>query len=235
VGRSIFGAVILSVVRILLTNDDGHAAPGLAALETVARAFGEVIVAAPAQEWSGCGHRVTTKESLERIDDRRFVVHGTPADCVRLALDRLAPNVDLVLAGINHGGNLGVDVFYSGTVAAAREAGFHGTRAIALSHYLGRGMTIDWNRAGDWVGRVLKELLAAPRRGNVLNVNLPHPGPGADYPGAVFVPIDPSPLPIRFEADGPAFRYRGDYHLRPQLPGHDVAECFGGKIVVSEL
>jgi 5'-nucleotidase len=230
--------VILLRVRILLTNDDGHDAPGLVALENAARTLGEVVVAAPAVEWSGCGHRVTTKDvvRVEPAGTDRFIVHGTPADCVRLALDRLAPDVDLVLAGVNQGGNLGVDVFYSGTVAAAREAGFHGKPAIAISHYLARGRAIDWQRTADWVARALKELLALPEaRSLVRNVNLPHLDPGADYPGLVFAPIDPSPLPIRFEEEGEGFRYRGDYHGRETRPGHDVAVCFGGRIAVSPL
>lgn len=226
-------------MRILLTNDDGHAAPGLAALESVANGFGDVVVAAPAIEWSGCGHRVTTKDVLrvDAVDSNHFIVHGTPADCVRLALDRFAKDVDLVLAGINQGGNLGVDVFYSGTVAAAREAGFHGKPAIALSHYVARGRSIDWLQAADWVGRILRELLSTglSDRGRVLNVNLPHLAVGAPYPGLVRAPVDPSPLPIRYEEDATGFRYRGDYHLREALPGHDVAECFSGRVVVSPL
>lgn len=229
---------ILARVRILLTNDDSYDAPGLAALERAARTLGEVIVAAPAIEWSGCGHRVTTKEvvRVETPGPNRFIVHGTPADCVRLGIDRFAPDVDLVLAGVNHGGNLGVDVFYSGTVAAAREAGFHGKSAIALSHYVARGKAIDWARTAEWVGRAIRELIAHPRDGSIVwNVNLPHLDEGAEYPGIVLAPIDPSPLPIRFEEDGVGFRYRGDYHRRETRPDHDVAVCFGGRIAASRL
>src|SRR5262245_6437117 len=82
-----------SLMRFLLTNDDGHDAPGLAALERAVGAIGEVFVAAPAREWSGCGHRVTTHEPIkvEAVGERRFVVHGTPADCVRIGLDKLVP------------------------------------------------------------------------------------------------------------------------------------------------
>jgi 5'-nucleotidase len=224
--------------RILITNDDGIDAPGLAALRAAAQAFGEVYVVAPAREWSGCGHRVTTDSPIAVIarGEREFVVDGTPADCVRLALDRLTPGIDVVLSGVNAGGNLGVDVFYSGTVAAAREASFHGVLGIAISHYLARGVPLDWPRAIEWVAGVLPQLLA--RRGSrLLNVNLPHPEVAHEAPALAWVPLDPSPLPIRFESegDGEAYRYRGDYHARILAPGHDVATCFGGLISATEL
>lgn len=225
-------------MRILLTNDDGFGAPGLETLSQAIASLGEVYIVAPRHEWSGCGHRVTTHEVLrvESRGDRAFVVDGTPADCVRLALDRLVNDVDLVLSGINRGGNLGVDVFYSGTVAAAREASFHGKLGIALSHYLGRGLEIDWPRAGEWVKRVVSELLAQPRPNGMLwNVNLPHREDLREYPGYARAPVDPSPLELRFEPDGSGFRYRGDYHRRARKPGHDVEVCFAGKIAVSEL
>ena len=125
-------------IKILLTNDDGIDAPGLEALAVAAACLGgEAVVVAPAEPHSGCGHRVTTGRPL-RVDELapgRFCVHGTPADCVRLALARLAPDIGLVLAGINAGGNLGADIHHSGTVAAAREAALHGRVAVAASHY----------------------------------------------------------------------------------------------------
>src|SRR4051794_39363931 len=107
-------------MRLLLTNDDGIAAPGLLALESAVRHLGaEFVVVAPASVCSGCGHRVTTDGTI-RVEERtpgRFAVEGTPADCVRLALHALATGVDWVLSGINAGGNLGADVYHSGTVA----------------------------------------------------------------------------------------------------------------------
>ena len=225
-------------MRLLLTNDDGHDAPGLAALQQAVGAIGDVFVVAPAREWSGCGHRVTTHDPIkvEPAGERRFVVHGTPADCVRIGLDRLVPGADVVLSGINRGGNLGVDGFYSGTVAAAREASFHGVTGIAFSHYLARGREIDWKQASEWVAILLRDLLRRDdARGRLLNVNLPHLAPGAAYPGFSIAPIDPSPLPIRFEESKGEYHYRGDYHRRVALESHDVAVCFGGRVAVTVI
>jgi hypothetical protein len=111
-------------MKLLLTNDDGIDAPGLAALAAAAEQLGEAVVVAPLEGHSGCGHRVTTDEELTILGRgvSRFAVDGTPADCVRVALHSLAPEASHVLAGINAGGNLGADVWISGTVAAVREA-----------------------------------------------------------------------------------------------------------------
>ena len=112
-------------MRILLTNDDGIDAPGLAALRDAAAVLGgDLVVVAPAECHSGCGHRVTTDRAIrvEELARGRFRVGGTPADCVRIAVAQLVPDAALVLSGINAGGNLGADVHHSGTVAAAREA-----------------------------------------------------------------------------------------------------------------
>ena len=110
-------------MKILLTNDDGIDAPGLEALAAAARCLaGEVVVVAPAEPHSGCGHRVTTDRPLAvaEIAAGWYRVSGTQADCVRLALGRLVPDAALVISGINAGGNLGADIHLSGTVAAAR-------------------------------------------------------------------------------------------------------------------
>jgi 5'-nucleotidase len=225
-------------MRLLLTNDDGIAAPGLAALEAAARPFGEVAVVAPAAVCSGCGHRVTT-HALIRTFQRgpaRFAVEGTPGDCVRLALHELAPGAKWVLAGINAGGNLGADVWHSGTVAAVREAVLHGGTGVALSQYRRRGLDDDWDRASLWAGRVLRDLLARPPEAGVFwNVNLPHLPPDAPWPEVVFCPLDPSPLPLSFRREGDGYAYDGDYHGRRRQPGSDVDVCFSGKIAVTRL
>src|SRR6266581_219088 len=109
-------------MNLLLTNDDGIDAAGLAALRAAAEALGRPLVVAPAECHSGGGHCVTTHGPIHvrRRDQESYVIAGTPADCVRVALDRLAPGIDLVLSGINHGGNLGADLYMSGTAAAVR-------------------------------------------------------------------------------------------------------------------
>ena len=115
-------------MRILLTNDDGIDAPGLEALRQAAAPLGEVVLVAPLDTLSGCSHRVTTDHPV-RVHERgpgRYAIDGTPADCARVGLYGLARDAAWVLSGVNAGGNLGADVWHSGTVAAAREAVLHG-------------------------------------------------------------------------------------------------------------
>ena len=123
---------------ILLTNDDGVHAAGLKALHRAACALGDVVVVAPTHEQSGTSHAITIDRPLRHVDYGEGVhsIDGTPADCVYLALFEqrfLTRRPDLVLSGINHGANLGTSVFYSGTVAGAREAAMRGIHAMALS------------------------------------------------------------------------------------------------------
>jgi 5'/3'-nucleotidase len=221
---------------LVLTNDDGWDAPGLAALRRASDLLGRCCVVAPSGPISGCGHRVTTDGPLlvTRPRENHVAVAGTPADCVRLALHHLVSQPGWVLAGINAGGNLGTDIHYSGTVAAVREAVIHGVPGIALSHYIARGRAIDWDRAGRWAEAVLRTLMAQEwQPGTFWNVNLPHPEPGQPEPDIVFCPFDPSPLPLRFRVDGDHSTYAGDYQSRGRRPGFDVDVCFSGKIAVS--
>src|SRR5437764_829549 len=165
----------------LQTNDDGIDAPGLAALAEAATGLGELHVVAPAEAHSGCSHRVTTHAPLvvEPRDAGRTAVHGTPADCVRVALYRDPDRVDWVLAGINAGGNLGADVYLSGTVAAVREGVLYGKPGVAVSYFKRRELEYDWARAARWLRTLLRGLLGRPwRPGQFWNVNLPHLGPG---------------------------------------------------------
>jgi 5'-nucleotidase len=222
---------------LILTNDDGYGAPGIEALRrAVERLDLTYRIVAPAEAVSGCGHMVTTHAPLRSQVENAggWSVRGTPADCVRLALHRFAPEAGWILSGINAGGNLGVDLFHSGTVAAVREAVFHGQKGIAVSHYIAKNFRIDWDRASDWVARMLPELLERDLPvGSFWNVNLPCIGPDEPMPEVVYCPWDRSPLPLRFEYDGDDARYAGVYHERPREAGHDVSVCFGGKIAVS--
>jgi 5'-nucleotidase len=225
-------------MKLLLTNDDGIHAPGLRALFEAARQLGEAVVVAPADALSGCSHRVTTSGPLriERHGAGRHAVAGTPADCVRIGLHTLAPDAAWVLAGINAGGNLGADVWHSGTVAAVREAVLHGLPGIALSQYHKRDTPLDWARAAAWVLPVLRDLLSRPPTpGTFFNVNLPHLEPGAPAPAVVSCPLDPSPLPLSYRAEGARLHYDGDYHQRRRVPGADVDVCFGGRIAVTRV
>src|SRR6476659_5795798 len=122
VGRSALD-VCLSQMKFLLTNDDGIDAAGLEALVAATRTLGEAVIVAPAGAQSGVSHRVTWQEGvrIERRGEKRYAIHGTPADCVRLGLLKVVPDAKWILSGINHGSNLDADVHYSGTVAAVRE------------------------------------------------------------------------------------------------------------------
>ncbi len=223
-------------MMILLTNDDGVDAPGLAALRVATRGLGDCRVAAPVGPQSGCGHVVTTHAPIATFgrDDSQVAVDGTPADCVRVALHRFGPGIAWVVAGINAGGNLGSDIHHSGTVAAAREAALRGIPGVAVSHYIARGRALDWDRAARWFTPVLVALMARPTEpGTFWNVNLPHPEPGGPDPEVVFCPVDPSPLPLAFRDEAAGLVYSGDYQGRARRPGGDVAACFGGRIAVS--
>src|SRR6266568_459627 len=123
------------MVRILLTNDDGIHSDGLITLERALRQIGDVYVVAPAAEMSGASHSLTLARPLRirEIDNRHWTVDGTPTDCVTLALHKILPEAErphLCVSGINHGGNLGDDATYSGTVAGALEATILGVKKI---------------------------------------------------------------------------------------------------------
>jgi 5'-nucleotidase len=224
--------------KFLLTNDDGIAAPGLHALEQAASQLGDPVVLAPVDILSGCSHRVTTNQPIRVRQEgpARYAVAGTPADCVRVGLHGFAPGTAWVLSGINHGGNLGADVHYSGTVAAVREAVLHGWPGIAVSQYHKRGDPLDWQRAADWLVPVLRQLLELPwTPGTFWNVNLPHLPPGAPSPHIVFCPLDVTALPLSFKQESELLHYNGDYHQRQRRPGTDVDVCFSGRIAVTRL
>lgn len=225
---------------LLLTNDDGIEAPGLSSLFVALEGLGLRRVVAPVGQYSSRGHAITTHQPLRITprEDGRVAVEGSPADCVRVALDHLEPSLNWVISGINAGGNLGSDVYYSGTVAAAREATLHGRPAIAVSHYIAKGRVIDWPRASSWTALVLADLLKRPwEPGTLWNVNLPHPEIGAPVPEVVFCPVDPSPPPLAFrvEEEGRRAEYAGDYHGRTRVTGSDVDICFSGRIAVTLL
>lgn len=225
---------------ILLTNDDGVEAPGLAALAKGTEHLAGRRIQAPSGPRSGCGHQVTTHSVIHQHDheSNAAAVDGTPADCVRVAIHQIhvaGSRIAWVLSGINAGGNLGTDLHHSGTAAAAREAALHGIPGIALSHYIVRGRALDWDRAARWAKRVIDILMAGPPRpGTFWNVNFPHPEHGSPDPEIVFCPVDPSPLPLGFrDVDGGGLHYSADYSARARIPFGDVSTCFGGAIAVS--
>ena len=162
--------------KILVSNDDGVHAPGLAALAAALERVGEVFVVAPDRERSAVGHALTLHRPLnvEGCGHRRFAVNGTPSDCVNLAILGILPaRPDVVVSGVNAGSNLGDDVTYSGTVSAALEGALLGVPAIAVSLVDPRG-DADYGRAARVAADLTRRLLAAPNRGvTLLNVNVP--------------------------------------------------------------
>jgi 5'-nucleotidase len=169
-------------VRILLTNDDGIYAPGLRALLTELRRLGEVLVVAPATEQSAVGHSVTLNNPLivqEVLDDARkpigWAVDGRPADCVKLALRELLPwRPDVVVSGLNAGSNAGINVLYSGTVAAAIEGAFFRVTSIACSLEYSKPTAPDFARGAAYARQVVEQILTRkPAAGSLFNVNIP--------------------------------------------------------------
>ena len=219
---------------IVLTNDDGIDAPGIRALQ---QAVGDRnIIIAPKHHLSGCGHQVTTGQPIDvqRRSDSEYAVDGTPADCTRLAVTHLCSEVKWVLSGINAGGNLGVDVYISGTVAAVREAAMHNLPGIAISHWIKRPLLIDWEVATRWTAKVLEELFNRPLPpGSFWNVNLPHLEPGTAEPEVVFCEPSTQPLPVDYRVEGNLYYYQGEYAKRDRAAGTDVDVCFSGNIAVS--
>lgn len=225
-------------MRFLVTNDDGYEAPGLAALREALQAHGQTVVVAPRDHHSGCSHRATTDRGLELTarEPAGHALDGTPVDCVRVALTHLLCDVDWVLSGINAGGNLGCDVFHSGTVAAVREAALLGKPGIALSQYR-RGGETDWKRAARWAEELIGRLLdSPPERGAFWNVNLPDvEDPPQGLPEVVHCEVDTSSLPVAYELRDGRLHYRGAYHDRERWSGRDVDVCFSGRIAVSQI
>jgi len=229
-------------VIILLCNDDGIEADGLSALRrAAANRFPDAVLytVAPAGPMSMVGHRVTTHEPLavERRGPLDWAVDGTPADCVRVALAHLLEvRPDWVFSGINHGGNLGQDIYISGTVAAAREAAYHGIPAAAFSHYLKRDLPVCWDQAAQWVGTVLAHLHGAGcPQGELWNVNLPHLEGAGEMPPVIETFPEVAPLPVAFREGPGGLHYAGVYSERPRAAGSDVDVCFGGQISRSRL
>ncbi|HNW61208.1 MAG TPA: 5'/3'-nucleotidase SurE [bacterium] len=168
-------------MRILLSNDDGINAPGLAALAAEMTRHGEIIIYAPISEMSAVGHAITLSDPLRVSEMRKngaffgYAVRGTPADCVKVAiwdLGRQNRMPDIVISGINQGSNTGINTIYSGTVSAATEGAISGIPAIAMS--LASYSNSDFSVAAEFAGVITHQLLAHPLPPGVfLNVNVP--------------------------------------------------------------
>ena len=166
---------------ILVTNDDGINAPGIRTLISVVKNIGDVIVVAPDSPQSGMGHAITINSTLHssKITPKNseiieYSCSGTPADCVKLAINELMPRKpDLCVSGINHGSNSSINVIYSGTMSAAIEAGIEGVPAIGFS-LLDYSWNADFSQSKDFIRKItLNALNNGIPKGVVLNVNIP--------------------------------------------------------------
>lgn len=227
--------------RVLITNDDGIDAPGLLALQQGAAALGEVWVVAPHLEASATSHAVSLTRPLwvEAVGERRFTVSGTPTDCVFVALGQLMPAPpDLLISGINRGGNLAVDVTYSGTVGAALEGAIRGLPSLAVSR--NSYQDGDYGPAVE-VALHLGELLlrhGLPRE-VCLNVNVP-PLPAARIRGVVAVPLGhrrySGDIEERTSPHGAAYSWiSGKLAEDGEGAGTDVAEARDGFVTVTPV
>ena len=244
-------------MRILVTNDDGITAPGLAVAEAIAAEVagpdGEVWVVAPAFEQSGVSHCISyiRPMRLEQLGERRYAVEGSPADCVMAGLFNLLADTppDLVLSGVNRGHNVAEDTLYSGTVGGAMEAALHKVRAIAMSQYYGPPETspdtpFDASRAhGAAIVRRLLERAPWEREGRYgvfYNVNFPDRA-AADVAGTTVTRQGErggSPFGIEAQIAPNRRHYLWIKHgtgNATSAPGTDAREASEGRITITPL
>lgn len=233
-------------MRILISNDDGVDYPGLIALREAVDALGECVVVAPAAPQSATGHSITLKKPLtvRRIrigpdEHDALSVDGRPADCVRLACRRLLGEpVDLVLSGINAGHNVGVNVFYSGTVAAAAEGAMLGIPSIAISTEALEPTVEAYRPVAKVARQVIEQLLTRGLTGgDLINVNIP---PVAKpILGIRVVPQSTAGIEDIYHlhdrnAEGESYRLSDDYSFQHQ-PDSDVEAVAEGYISLTPL
>ncbi len=235
-------------MRILLTNDDGIYAPGLRALLPELRKLGEVTVVAPASEQSAVGHSITLLAPLvvaEVRDEHNaflgWAVEGKPADCVKVALLELLPQPpDLIVSGLNAGSNAGINVLYSGTVAAAVEGAFFNRLSVAVSLEYTKPTPLDFPRGAEVARRVLEQILARrPADGTLLNVNVPSfdkgPPRGVRVVPQSVVPYRES-LDRRVDPRGRVYFWaNGDMRCPEPHSDNDVSALAEGYVTVTPL
>lgn len=244
-------------MRILLTNDDGYDAPGLAAMRRalLSPAFREgyadgdeveVVVVAPSRVQSATGHAITLHRQVEvsrRLEPYEgYAVGGRPADCVKLALTRLnVEPIHLVVSGMNAGANVGFNVFYSGTVGAAREATIQGFPAVATSLYLRDRDHDHWDRAAQHAADAIVRLgRAGVERAGLTTINVPVLDGGFEPKGLAVCPMSTAPLAERWEAEGKGevgvlYSAGPGMRFRDEPPGTDVERLFDGWVTATPL
>ena len=235
-------------MRILLTNDDGIYAPGLRALRLELQKLGDVVVVAPATEQSGVGHSITLLNPLlvqEVLDEGQqflgWAVEGRPADCVKLALLELLPEPpDVIISGLNAGANAGINVLYSGTVAAAIEGAFFRRVSIAVSLEYNKPKPLDFPKAAGLARTVIEQILShRPAPGALFNVNIPSLDKGP-VQGIRTVPQNVAPyveaFDRRVDPRGRVYFWtRPVYDCPEPHPDTDVTALAEGYITVTPL
>jgi len=235
----------LSRARILVSNDDGIAAPGIKVLERVARSLSnDVWVVAPEHEQSAAGHSLTIRRPLRvrKLGRRRFAVDGTPTDAVLLGVNHIIKGrrPDLVLSGVNRGGNLGDDITYSGTVAAAMEGVILGIPAIAFSQHMVPEHPIKWATAEHWAPEIIRRLAATGWGRNVL-INVNFPDAAADKVTGIEVTRQGKrkigdQLAERLDPRGEPYVWIGAQRTEDRgTPGTDLEAVFRGAVSVTPL
>lgn len=229
-------------MKLLLTNDDGVRADGLSILASTLSEIAEVYVVAPDRERSATSHSFTLFDPLrvEKVGTRVWSVSGTPADCAYLGLLEFCKGADLVISGINHGYNLGGDIFYSGTVAAAVEAAVRGVPAIAMSMGVGRGA--DFHRAARFCRSLVTGWRPLPPR-TLLSVNVPgpkEPPPPSDQPAYQITRLGErmyrDHVDSRTDPRGNTYYWiGGPLATASEPPGTDVHAVHQGLIAVTPL
>ena len=245
-------------MQILLTNDDGIFAPGLAAIYKELVKIGDVMVVAPAVSHSGASHSVTFHQPLvcNKVDINGqftgFSVQGSPADCVKLAVMQLHKEpIDLLVAGINNGANAGINVYYSGTVAAAMEGAFLKIPAVAMS--LAHEEQMDFEKAAHYCAKILKKLMpveigstgslqvgstSSLYSSDVININIPQLSKG-EPKGIRIVPqsskgFEEYYIPQKNEQGQTVFQLAGNLHRVDGTPT-DTTSLEDGFITITAL
>lgn len=239
-------AADVSQHRILLVNDDGIHAEGLALAEEIARQFtDDVWVVAPDEEKSGASHSISLSVPIRcrQLGEKRFAVKGTPADCIMVAVWNLMTDKKptLVVSGINHGENLGDDVIYSGTTGAAMESAVLGIPSVALSQVRTMGQTPRLDSARAFGADVLGKLLRMKwESGVIVNVNFPDVEP-TEVTGFQVTRLGRRPVgtfkPVA-ERDGRNIEYywvKVDYGKGPSEPGTDLSAIKARAISITSL
>jgi 5'-nucleotidase len=227
------------VKHILLTNDDGYQAEGIRALAAAFEGFATVSIVAPSREQSGTAQSLTLRQPIvcNQIAEREWAIDGTPADCVIVALHKLLPEKpDMVISGINHGANLGENVYYSGTVGAAREGALHHIPSVAMSLCSKKDKVKFDNSAR--VARAAAEIILKEGLPDqvLLNVNVPEPWRGGVKFTRQSQKITRNQLTEGKDPRGRSYFWLFEQKIDKDIePDTDYAAIFAGSVSITPL